>query len=305
MTLEKTPGTKVQPIAMIGLGIMGSAIANNLVKAGFRVIGYDIEPARCDAARTAGIAVAASAAAASQDAGIVLTSLPSEAALDATVANLVSETGLHNRDLALVELSTLGGPCKSRGRDALAAVGISMLDCPISGTGGQAVTADIVLYSSGEAAVHERCLSALTAFSRQVYHLGEFGLGMKMKLVANHLVAILNVAAAEAINLAERAGIEPEQMLEVIGAGAAGFPLLKLRGPMMVSHLYEPATMKLDVWQKDMNLIEQFAAEVGSATPLFSATAPLYAQAIGKGRGTQDTAAVREMLVSAAEDPLQ
>jgi 3-hydroxyisobutyrate dehydrogenase-like beta-hydroxyacid dehydrogenase len=198
----------------------------------------------------------------------------------------------------LVELSTLGGPCKSRAHDALAALGIHMLDCPISGTGAQAVTADIVLYSSGDIAVHERCTAVLKAFSRQVYHLGEFGLGMKMKLVANHLVAILNVAAAEAINLAEHAGLDPAEMLKVIGAGAAGFPLLGLRGPMMLNHHYEPATMKLDVWQKDMGLIEQFAAQLGAATPLFQATAPLYEQAIKQGFGGQDTAAVREMLLS-------
>ncbi len=282
---------------MIGLGIMGSAIANNLVNAGYEVAGFDVDPERSAAAQAGRIRTADSAAAAASHADIVFTSLPSEAALDATVANLAADATLQERDLVLAELSTLGLTCKWRGYERLAAVGIGMLDCPISGTGAQAMTGDIILYSSGESALHERCVSVFEAFSRQAFHLGEFGRGMKMKLVANHLVAILNVAAAEAINLAECAGLEPARMLEVIGAGAAGFPLLSLRGPMMVSHHYEPATMKLDVWQKDMTLIEQFAAELGATTPLFSTTAPLYAEAITRGLGTKDTAAVREMLL--------
>ena len=298
MTNGKTPQAGEKGVAVIGLGIMGSAIANNLVQAGYRVVGYDVDKQRCAAAQGAGVVVANSAARAARGSEIVLTSLPSEAALDETVAVLAADGALHQRNLVVVELSTLGGPCKARGRDVLEAVGINMLDCPISGTGAQAVTADIVLYSSGDESVHERCLQVLNAFSRQLYYLGEFGLGMKMKLVANHLVAILNVAAAEAINLAECAGLEPAQMLKVIGAGAAGFPLLGLRGPMMVSHNYEPATMKLDVWQKDMKLIEQFAGESDSPTPLFTATASLYEEAISAGFGAKDTAAVREMLLT-------
>ncbi len=171
-----------------------------------------------------------------------------------------------------------------------------MLDCPVSGTGAQAVSADIVLYSSGSSAVHNNCQPVFKAMSKHAYYVGEFGQGTKMKLVANHLVAILNVAAAEAINFAESAGLNPEQMLEVVGSGAAGFRLLDLRGPMMIDRNYQPATMKLDLWLKDLALIENFATEVGAPTPLFSETTPLYAKAMEMGYAEQDTAAVREVI---------
>ena len=186
--------------------------------------------------------------------------------------------------------------CKQRNCERLAAVGIDMLDCPVSGTGAQADNADIALYSSGASAVHERCLGVLQAFSKDVYYVGEFGQGMRMKLVANHLVAILNVAAAEAISFAESAELDLSQMLEVIGAGAAGFRLLDLRGPMMAKRQYQPPTMKLDVWLKDLGLIEDFARQVGANTPLFSATGELYTKASAMGFSQQDSAAVREAL---------
>jgi 3-hydroxyisobutyrate dehydrogenase-like beta-hydroxyacid dehydrogenase len=158
------------------------------------------------------------------------------------------------------------------------------------------VSGDIVVYSSGDRVAHEACAPLFTDFARAVYFLGAFGQGMKMKLVANHLVAILNVAAAEAIDLADRAGLDLGEMLDVVSAGAAGFRLLELRGPMMVQGDYTPAQMKLAVWEKDMALIENFAGELGAATPLFDATRVLYSAALNEGRGDEDTAAVREML---------
>ncbi len=294
-------GASPVEVAVVGLGLMGTPIARHLLAAGHRVTGFDVDSERMAAATAAGVSAAGSAAAAAATAGVVLTSLPSEDALTSTVQGLVSEPGCHHRELIVVELSTLSVQCKRAARDALAAVGVGMLDCPVSGTGAQATTRDIVLYVSGEQALHEACVELFSAFCRDAYYVGAFGQGMKMKLVANHLVAILNVAAAEAVNLAELAGLDPAQMLQVVGAGAAGFRLLDLRGPMMAQGSYEPATMKLEVWQKDMALIDTFAAGLNASTPLFSATKPLYAGAIERGLGEQDTAAVRELLRAAGQ----
>jgi putative dehydrogenase len=299
MAENKVPGASPVEVAVVGLGLMGAPIARHLLAAGHRVTGFDVNSERMAAATAAGVSAAASAAEAAATAGVVLTSLPSEDALTSTVKGLVSAPGCHQRDLAMVELSTLSVQSKRAARDALAAVGIGMLDCPVSGTGAQAITRDIVLYASGEQVLYQACVELFSAFCRDAYYVGVFGQGMKMKLVANHLVAILNVAAAEAVNLAELSGLDPAQMLEVVGAGAAGFRLLDLRGPMMAQGRYEPATMKLEVWQKDMALIEAFAAGLKASTPLFSATKPLYAGAIERGWGGQDTAAVRELLRAA------
>ncbi len=169
----------------------------------------------------------------------------------------------------------------------------------------------IVLLVSGDEAAARRCRRVFEDFSRSGIYLGAFGNGTKMKLVANLLVAVHNVAAAEAISLGIPCGLDPASLCETLCAGAGNSRMLELRGPMMVRSVYEPPTMKLDVWQKDMGLIAEFARDVGAATPLFDATAPLYRAAIAPGRGHQDTAAVRSALealsvgaISAATDPL-
>ena len=291
-------------VTVLGLGIMGSAIARHLVEAGFRVSGHDPDPARARDAGRAGVVVADSGAAAAQGAEVLLTSLPADAALDATVDALLAaqDAGPAHEAHGLVwlELSTLSPECKERNRTRLAARGITLLDCPISGTGAQAQTRDLAVYGSGPRAAWDSCQDVVTAFARTASHVGEFGHGMRLKLIANLLVAVNNVATAEALALARRAGLDLGQTCELLGAGAAGSRILALRGPMMARDAYEPATMKLDVWAKDLSLIEAFARHEGARTPLFDATLPLYAAALQAGLGKQDTAAGFRTL---SEDP--
>ncbi len=120
---------------------------------------------------------------------------------------------------------------------------------------------------------------------------------MKMKFVANLLVAIHNVAAAEGLVLAKKAGLDPALTLKVIADGAGTSRMLQVRGPMMVKGDYaSDVTMKMDVWQKDMTIIADFAREIGCPTPLFAATAPLYLAALAMGRSDEDTGAVCAVL---------
>ena len=140
----------------------------------------------------------------------------------------------------------------------------------------------------------------MDAFARAHYYVGAFGAGSKMKFVANLLVAIHNVAAAEALVLAMKAGLDPAMTLKVIADGAGSSRMLQVRGPMMVRGTYAEPTMKLDVWQKDMNVIADFAREVGCPTPLFATTAPFYVAALAAGRGSEDTGAVCAVLEAMA-----
>jgi 3-hydroxyisobutyrate dehydrogenase/glyoxylate/succinic semialdehyde reductase len=117
-----------------------------------------------------------------------------------------------------------------------------------------------------------------------------------MKFIANHLVAIHNVATAEAMILAQRAGLDPKMVVDMVGPGAGGSRMFQMRAPMMVAGVYEPATMKISTWKKDMAIIADFADDVGCATPLFDLTQPVYAEAMAMGLGEQDTAAVFEVL---------
>jgi 3-hydroxyisobutyrate dehydrogenase-like beta-hydroxyacid dehydrogenase len=287
----------VTSIGVVGLGIMGSAIAGHLVRAGHRVVGYDVRAARAGELRTAGGSAAKSCGDVGRQAGIIITSLPSADALTQTVDALMQSA--RSRQI-VVETSTLPIEVKRRARARLRASGVEMLDCPISGTGAQARDKDIVVYASGTRRTYGRVSSVLDAFTRAHYFVGPFGTGSKVKFVANLLVAIHNVAAAEALVLAMKAGLDAGAVLNLITEGAGSSRVLQLRGPMMVKGDYRKATMTLATWQKDMTIIADFAREVGCATPLFSATAPIYAAAVTE-RSDEDTAAVCAVLEEMAQ----
>jgi L-threonate 2-dehydrogenase len=280
-------------VGMIGLGIMGSAMASNLRRARFRVIGYDVLEARRLALRRAGGQAVSHVVDIARQTGIVICSLPSSDALRQTAAALAEAA---HPTLIVIETSTLPLAVKEEARRVLAARGATLLDCPLSGTGSQARTRDLVVLASGDRRAYRRVGAVLDAIARARFHVGEFGAGSKMKYVANLLVAIHNVAAAEALVLAMKAGLDPRMTFDIMNAGAGTSRMFQVRGPMMVKGDYSRALMKLGVWQKDMSIIADFARAAGAPTPLFSATAPLYTAAVADGRQEEDTAAVCAVL---------
>ena len=286
-------------VGVIGLGIMGGAIAKNLTAAGWQVIGFDIEKARCDEATAAGVEIASDAAAVAAKATNVLVSLPKPEALMATVGTIAAAK-LPRRVIA--ELSTFSLDDKSKAEAVLRAAGHVMLDCPLSGTGAQARTRDLVVYASGDAQAINAMMPVFADFSRQAHDLGAFGNGMKMKFVANLLVAIHNVASAEAMVLGMKAGLDPAQIFKLIQAGAGNSRVFELRAPMMVQDRYDGdnLTMRISTWQKDMKVIGEYAASVGCPTPLFSACEPIYRTALSTGFADQDTGSVCAVLEAMA-----
>jgi putative dehydrogenase len=280
-------------IGLVGLGIMGSAIARNLVDRGWRVIGFDIDAGRRAELALDNVSIAENAAQVARDAPVVMTSLPTPAAV-ADVARAIANSGQPPR--IVVELSTLSIADKLVFESILKNAGHIALDCPLSGTGAQARNRDLVVYASGDSAAIARCAELFSDFAKQSADLGRYGNGSRMKFVANHLVAIHNVASAEAMILAERAGLDPKMVVDMVGPGAGGSRMFQMRAPMMVEGVYEPATMKVSTWKKDMAIIAEFADDVGCATPLFTLTQPVYEEAMAMGLGDQDTAAVFEVL---------
>ena len=285
-------------VGLVGLGIMGSAMAPNLLAAGFQVVGFDVSPERMQAFVAAGGTPATSPKAVAEAAPIVITSLPSVSALQTVVLGPEGLTSANVKGRILVETSTLPIPDKQAVHDQ--ARGWQMLDCPLSGTGAQAVNKDVLVYASGDPQAIAACEPVFKGFAKAHHDVGAFGNGSRMKFVANLLVAIHNVAAAEAFALGMKAGLDAETIYRVIADGAGGSRMFTVRGPQMVAHHYEPATMKVETWQKDMKIIAEFAAEVGAPTPLFHATAPIYSTAMAQGRGAQDTAAVFAVLADMA-----
>src|SRR3954464_5559660 len=280
-------------VGIVGLGIMGSAIARNLVERGWKVIGADIDAARRAEMAQARVIIADDVKQVAREAETIMTSLPSATAA-ADVAHEIAASGQAPR--IVVELSTLTIADKLRFQGILKNAGHIALDCPLSGTGAQAKTRDLVVYASGNSDAISRCSELFFDFAKQSADLGAYGNGSRMKFVANHLVAIHNVATAEAMVLAQRAGLDPKMVVELVGPGAGGSRMFQMRAPMMVSGVYEPATMRISTWKKDMSIIGAFAEEVGCATPLFTLTQPVYEEAMAMGLGDLDTAAVFEVL---------
>jgi 3-hydroxyisobutyrate dehydrogenase-like beta-hydroxyacid dehydrogenase len=291
--LGQPSGLGPRPLGLIGLGIMGSAMAASLLRAGFAVAGYDVLAARRRALTRAGGRAVRSCREIAARAGLVICSLPTSDALIETAEALASAP---RTPRLVVDTSTLPVEVKQAARRRLRARGSVVLDCPISGTGAQARTRDLVVYASGPRAACREAAAVIDAFARKQYYVGPFGAGSTLKIVANLLVAIHNVAAAEALVLAKRAGLDPVLALRALLDGAGYSRMLELRGPMMVAGDYARATMKLGVWQKDLALIDAFARALRCPTPLFSSSAALYAEAIGSGRTSEDTAAVCRVL---------
>jgi 3-hydroxyisobutyrate dehydrogenase-like beta-hydroxyacid dehydrogenase len=285
-------------VGIIGLGVMGIAYARNLLRAGFTVSGYDPAPAALeDLAQSGGVAMAdPQTVAAASD--VILLVLPSVAALHASIAAMCPSL---NAGHVLAEMGTLPLDAKKAALDAVTATGAILLDCPVSGTGAQAAKGDLVVFASGEPAAIDRILPVFAGLARDIRTVGPFGAGMKLKYVANLLVSIHNLAAAEALLLAQKSGLDLQMVYEAIAAGAGTSRMFEVRGPLMISGSYEPATMSMALYQKDLALIMDHARDVGAAVPLMAATLPFYTAALAQGRDRQDTAALFAVLQQLTE----
>jgi 3-hydroxyisobutyrate dehydrogenase-like beta-hydroxyacid dehydrogenase len=286
-------------VGIIGMGIMGGAIARNLVAAGWRVVGHDIAAARRAEAASAGVEIEMSASGVAAKASAIITSLPAADALDAVVREIaIAKTPRR----LVVEASTFSLDDKNAAEATLRTAGHVMLDCPLSGTGAQAKVKDLVVYASGDSASIAVLAPLFADFARETHDLGAFGNGSRMKFVANLLVAVHNVATAEAFVLGMKAGLDPRQILKLVAAGAGTSRVFELRGPMMAQNRYagDNVTMKVSLWRKDMSVIGEFARALGCPTPMFSASEPIYAAALSNGHAGDDTASVCSVLEAMA-----
>ena len=287
------PRAKKDVVGIVGLGIMGGAFAQNLIAAGWQVIGYDIAPAQRRAMAKLGVDIAENTEDVARQARTVITSLPKPAALLET-ATAIAKAGLPRR--VIVEMSTFALDDKAKAEAVLRKAGHVMLDCPVSGTGAQAVSKDLVVYASGASGEIRKLRGLFSGFTRAIHDVGVFGNGSRMKYVANLLVAIHNVASAEAMVLGMKAGLPPQLIFDLIKTGAGNSRIFELRAPMMVRNSYGNPTMKISVWQKDMDVIGSYARKIAVPTPMFDASKAIYAKALRSGHSAEDTAVVCAVL---------
>jgi 3-hydroxyisobutyrate dehydrogenase-like beta-hydroxyacid dehydrogenase len=289
-------------IGVVGLGIMGGAMAEALLAAGFKVIGYDVLTALRERLKKAGGRPLSSGTAVAAGADVLITSLATVAALDDAAEKIAMAKRSKTRPgLIVIESSTLPIADKERAMQRLRRAGITLLDCPISGTAVRLKQGAWTIFVSGGAAACKRVKPVFDVFTRNAPYVGAFGNGTRMKFIANHMVAIHNVAVAESITFARKMGLDPQQVWELFAASPViGSGVYKLRGKFMVDRKYLPATMKIEVWQKDMQVIGDMAKAVNCPTPLFSACVPLFNAAMAQGLSQHDTASVCEVLDSMA-----
>jgi putative dehydrogenase len=289
-------------VGVIGLGIMGGAMAEALLASGYRVFGYDVLQAPRQRLKKAGGRALESNSAVAKIADVVITSLANSAALHATVEALATTKRAPSAvRLTVIETSTLPLADKESARRVLARANIAALDCPISGTAVRMKEGSWTIFVSGKPFDCRRIRSVLAVFTANAPYVGAFGNGTKMKLAANHLVAIYNVAYGESMTFARKMGLEAKQVLDLFGPSPViGTGVLRLRGALMVARKYAPPTMKVEVWQKDMRVIGDMAKSLNCPTPLFDACAPIYTAAMAQGLAQQDTASVCEVLESMA-----
>jgi putative dehydrogenase len=279
-------------IGVIGLGIMGGAMSRNLVKAGFKVVGYDVAPFACESAQAGGVEIVSSAVEVAKLAPVILTSLAVTKAVYAT-AEAIAAAGVEKR--TIIEASTLQLEDKLAAGEILSKAGHTVLDCPMLGTGPHAANRELVVYASGDTEALRGLEPVFSAIGRKVFDMGDYGNGSRMKLVTNHLVAIYNVASAEAMVLGMQAGLDPHRIVEVISAGMSG-RVFEFRAPMVAKNQYEPPTMKIDVWQKDMAAIGALGQGVGAPLPVFNSTRAIYDAAQAAGQGGMDVISTARVL---------
>lgn len=282
-------------MGVIGLGIMGGAMAEVLLAAGYKVSGFDPKPAALRRLKKAGGTVLSSAAAVAEQSDVVIVSLATARALAAVAAEVAAARP--KRKPVIIETSTLPIADKDAAAALLGKAGMRTLDCPISGTAVRLKQGAWTIFVSGDAATARKTKDIFAEFTRNAPYVGAFGNGMRMKFIANHMVAIHNVAVAESLTFARKMGLDAQQVWDLFAASPViGNGVFKLRGKFMVDRNYLPATMKVEVWQKDMQVIGDMAKAVDCPTPLFSACGPIFNAAMAQGLSQHDTASVCEVL---------
>jgi len=279
---------------MIGLGQMGLPIARNLMEAGFAVTGFRRSGSPELAA--AGGTVAASPAEAAADADVLLSIVPDVAAVDEIIRGPAGTLTTLRPGTVHIEMSTIDVAEKARLRDALRQAGGDLLDCPISGSPAMVAPRRATTFASGEAASVDAVAPVLTAVSGPWVYTGEFGTGARMKYIANLLLAVHTVAAAEALALARRSGLDVDLVLQTLDGSIAESAIWRQRAPVMARRAWSPAPGPVRTLHPILEQIEDCAAAAGLTTPVFAAAKEVFDQALADGWGDLDIACVHDQI---------
>ena len=276
-------------IGFVGLGVLGNAVARNIVASGADLLGHDTAAVAREAAVADGVTLAKDLGELASECGIVFTCLPNGAAMRAVCAELV-ETD--HSDQLIVDLSTLSLADKEAARDSLASAGRRVLDCPVSGNRIMALAKKLTAFCSGAREDYEAVRETLLTFCAKEHYVGVFGNGSKTKFCGNILNLVHNTVAAEAMVLAIKSGLDPVQFHEVISGSGSSSAMFEVRGKLMAENDYAREGMNFSVPLKDSRIIAEHAASVGMPIPLYQAALQFYHAAAAQGLAHLDAAAV-------------
>jgi len=276
-------------VGVIGLGAMGGSIIRNVAASQRQAFGFDIDANKKSELMAEGIDVESSVAALAERVPVLITSLPNPEAVIAVAGEIAASKA---KNLIVIEASTLTLEDKFEFQRILAEAGHTAVDCTLSGTGAQAKVGDLAVYASGEEEIVKTLRPLFSSFTRQLHYVGAYGNGSKMKYVANLLVAIHNVASAEAMVLGMKSGLDPHHLVELVKSGVGNSRIFELRAPLMADNKYLPAQSTIAMWQKDLSVISAYVNKIGVAAPVFNATMPVYAAAYAHGHLEDDAASV-------------
>ena len=278
-------------IGIVGVGLLGTAVASRLLEGGFEVAGYDTLPGQLVPLRSRGLVAAASLADAATNADAIFTILPSPDSVDAAFLGAGGLLDAAPPSATLIQMSTISPALTRRLADAAAAKARAFLDAPMSGTSAMVARGDCVIFVGGDGGHLEACRPAFSAIARRTVHVGAAGMASLAKLATNLLVGLNTAALAEALVLGAKGGLDPALLVEILRDSAAASKMLEVRGPLMVGHRFEPQ-MKLDLFLKDFRLMLEEGQRLGVALPLTSLTQQLCTATAAAGRGGEDLAAI-------------
>ncbi|MGX8909037.1 2-hydroxy-3-oxopropionate reductase [Streptomyces netropsis] len=285
--------TPLPSVAWIGLGIMGSPMSENLIKAGYRVTGFTLEPDKLDRLAAAGGTAAASVAEAVRDADVVITMVPASPQVEAVA---YGEDGIlaHAPDGAmLIDMSSITPRTSVELAEAAAAAGrgLRVLDAPVSGGEAGAVEGVLSIMVGGDRADFDAARPVLDALGTTVVHCGPHGAGQTVK-AANQLIVAVNIqACAEAVVFLEKSGVDLAAALDVLNGGLAGSTVLTRKKHNFLGRDFAPG-FRIDLHHKDMGIVTDAARAVGAALPVGGVVATLVGAARAQGDGGLDHSAL-------------
>lgn len=278
-------------IGIIGVGLLGSAVATRLLKAKFEVKGYDTRREQVEALQAQGLIASGSIAEVAVDTDAVFIILPSLQSVEDTIIGAGGLAETAPVDCTLIQMSTISPELTRRLGAAAAAKKLGFLDAPMSGTSAMVERGDCTIFVAGERKQANRCQPIFDAIAKKTVFVGAVGMASLAKLATNLIVGLNTAVLAEAFVLAAKGGLEPRKLLEILKESAADSKMLEVRGPLMANHRFN-AQMKIDLFLKDFKLMLEEGQRLGVSLPLTSITQQLATATAVAGHGEEDLAAI-------------